>query len=808
VRRHREQTLSASLAHPPRFRLAARDGARLTLASDGAAVVHIFVLEPDIIRVFVLPDGAPVMPRTWAIAPGAEDVAAEGRDRFDTAGFSAPDYTLEKTDERLVITTTALRLSIRLRGLFCRWEMATPAGWREIARDRPTQAYNFGWWDEPVRHHLVLKPGERYFGLGERSGPMDRAGRRLRLSNTDAMGYSAATSDPLYKHIPFYITFGAEAPAAAFGLFYDTLADCTFDFGQELSNYHGRYRSFAAEAGDLDYYVIAGPAVADVTRRFTWLTGRPAFLPKWGLGYSGSTMSYTDAPDAQAEMAGFIAGCREHDILCDSFHLSSGYSSIGPRRYVFHWNRDKFPDPAGFAASYRAAGVRLVANIKPCLLDDHPRFAEAQSRGLLITDDAGEPYRVQFWDGLGAYLDFTNPETLDWWKEHVEADLLAYGIAATWNDNNEFEIPSGAARAAMFGAGGSANAAKPLQPMLMMRASREAQRRHAPDQRPFVVSRSGAAGMQRYAQTWSGDNATSWETLRFNIRMGLGLALSGVSNAGHDIGGFAGPAPDPELFVRWVQAGVFMPRFSIHSWNDDGTANEPWMHPAATPAVRALIALRYRLLPYLYDLAWRHHDAFEPIIRPTFAEFPDDPVCLADNDELMLGPWLLTAPVVEAGAETRTLYLPAGAAWWNWWTGERFEGGQSVATPAPWTQPVMFVREGGVIALNIADQHFDHRADTRAFALFPPRDGSFSATCFEDDGETASGAHGFWRIEAANTGGRLSVGCSKQGRAPPPGDRITVLLPRAAVDADQPIEGPIVSDDAEGPWRRLVIACD
>jgi alpha-glucosidase len=215
------------------------------------------------------------------------------------------------------------------------------------------------------------------------------------------MGYDARTSDPLYKHIPFYITRHGES-GLAFGLFYDTYADCTFDFGAERSNYHGPYRSFTAGAGDLDCYVIAGPAVADVTRRFTWLTGRPAFLPRWGLGYSGSTMSYTDAPDAQARMAAFIENCRRHDILCDSFHLSSGYTSIGPRRYVFHWNRDKFPDPAAFAASYHAAGVRLCANIKPCLLDDHPLFAEALARGLLIRQPDGEPAWTQFWDGVGA----------------------------------------------------------------------------------------------------------------------------------------------------------------------------------------------------------------------------------------------------------------------------------------------------------------------------------------------------------------------------------------------------------------------
>jgi alpha-glucosidase len=799
--------VKGSIAKPPVFRLAERDGPRLTLRSDRGAVVHIFVLEADIVRVFVLPAGAPVMPRTWSIAPGQEDVAQDGRDRFDLSGFAAPDYALDQSDDRLVVTTPALRLTVDLKGLFCRWEMAVGGGWRPIARDRPTQAYNFGWWDDKVAHYLTLREDERFFGLGERSGAMDRAGRRFRLSNTDAMGYSAATSDPLYKHIPFYITLAGE-PAAAFGIFYDTLADCAFDFGMERSNYHGRYRSFTADDGDLDYYVIAGPQAADVVRRFTWLTGRPAFLPRWGLGYSGSTMSYTDAPDAQVRMTEFIEGCRRHDILCDSFHLSSGYTSIGARRYVFHWNREKFPDPAAFAADFRKAGVRLCANIKPCLLDDHPLFEEARARGLLIRDQAGEPYWVQFWDGLGAYLDFTNPETLDWWKAHVDRDLLSFGVEATWNDNNEFEIPSNDARASMFGDGAAAASAKPLQTLMMMRASRETQRAHAPDRRPFLVSRAGGAGMQRYVQTWSGDNATSWETLRYNIRMGLGLALSGVSNSGHDIGGFSGPAPDAELFVRWVQAGVFMPRFSIHSWNDDGTVNEPWMHPAATETVRALIALRYRLLPYLYDLTWRHHADFEPIVRPTFLAFPDDRECLAENDELMLGPWLLTALVVEPGAVTRSFYLPAGAIWRDFWSGERFDGGRRVTLPAPLDRPVLLVREGAAIPLNIAEQHFDRRADQRAFAVFPPPAGKVEGRCFEDDGESEAwrdGGYGFWRMEVDCAEDRLIVAFGREGPSPPAGDTLTVLLPQSEARPVEAGVGRIAFDRVESGWRVVAI---
>ncbi|WP_304175920.1 glycoside hydrolase family 31 protein [Phenylobacterium aquaticum] len=795
-----------SIANPPLFRLAGRDGARVTLSTEAGFTVEVFVLEPDIIRVLHRPKTSQGAMKTWAIAPGMEDVPDQGRDRMAQDGFACPAFDLKVVDDTtLVITTERLRLTVRLKGLFFLWEMADGAGgWTCVARDRATQAYNLGWWGDQVRHYLERNSAERYFGLGEKTGAMDRAGRRFRMGNVDAMGYDARSSDPLYKHIPFYITHN-EGTGLAFGLFYDTYADCSFDFGAERSNYHGLYRGFAAESGDLDYYVIAGPKVADVTRRFTWLTGRPALMPRWALGYSGSTMSYTDAPDAQARMAEFIANCREHDILCDSFHLSSGYTSIGPRRYVFHWNLDKFPDPAGFARSYHEAGIRLCANIKPCLLDDHPLFEEALTQGLMILDAQGEPAWCQFWDGVGAYLDFTNPATQTWWRAHVTADLLAVGIDATWNDNNEFEVTSPDALAHMFGAPAPAAETKPLQTLLMLRASRQAQTAHAPERRPFLVSRAGAAGMQRYVQTWSGDNATAWESLQYNIRMGLGLALSGVSNSGHDIGGFSGPRPDAELFVRWVEAGVFMPRFSIHSWNDDGSANEPWMHPEATASVRDLIRLRYQLTPYLYDLTWRHHDAFAPIVRPTFHDFPDDPGCLADCDDLMLGPDLLVATVIAPGQTERELRTPAGVDWRDFWTGRRHPGGETITLPAPWGRPPLLVRDGSAIPLNIAEQSFDRRGDVRAFAIFAPVDGAFTATCYEDDGESEAwrtGGFGQWILSVEASPDSLRIDARATGQRPPTGALALLLRP----DDARPVtsaRGRLVSDRLADGWRRL-----
>ena len=790
----------ASLADPPVFRLVERDGAHLVLKAAGGEMAHIFVLEPDIIRVMVLPDGAMRFPRTWAIAPGQADVADEGRDRFDLSGFSLPDFELTEDGRGLVLATACLRLELRWRNLRCRWSMRVGEDWREVAADRPTQAYDFGWWDGRPRHYLKTMPGEAYYGLGERSGPMDRAGRRFRLTNLDAMGYDAETSDPLYKHIPFYMTRAAEG--AAFGLFYDTLADCDFDFGCERDNYHGLYRGFVADSGDLDYYLIAGPEPMDVTRRFTWLTGKPARLPDWSLAYSGSTMAYTDAHDAQARMGEFLAHCEQHDIPCESFHLSSGYTSIGDKRYVFHWNRDKFPDPAAFIAAYAAKGVRLCANIKPCLLGDHPLFEEARAAGYLISEPDGAPHWVQFWDEVGAYIDFTNPAAAAWWKAQATTSLLDYGVAATWNDNNEYEVASPRAMIAGIGEPRAAAECKPLQPLLMMRASREAQLTHAPTQRPMVVTRSGAVGMHRYAQTWSGDNTTAWKTLRWNLRMGLGLALSGVSNFGHDIGGFAGPRPSRELFLRWIAAGVLLPRFSIHSWNEDGSANEPWMYPDAVPDVRALLGLRHRLTPYLKECLRRYADTCEPVIRPPFLSFPNDLGCDAEQDAFMLGEALLAAPVVEAAATAVNLRLPAGADWEDFWTGDQHRGGASVRLDCPMDRTPILQRLGSVIPINLAPAHFGAYSLMRGARVAAPVDGSISGVWVEDDGQTNDGPSACWTIvgEADEATITLALGVSGSLATD---RRVTLVLPARDRRAIRLSEGRIERDHTVAGERLI-----
>lgn len=725
------------------FELKKQENNIITFQLDNPMVVaQVMVLEHDLIRVLMTKGEELEVENTWLVAPGMDDVPFEGRSRFDLSPFSLPAYQLASEGHTVSIETEMLKLSIDLDGFKATWFHKAAGGeLKQIAADRNTQAYNFdGSLGDGIFHYLQRSHDEQYFGLGEKSGDMDRYGKRYRMLSVDPMGYDAQHTDPLYKHIPFYITRNKQSDIS-FGIFYDNMAQSVFDMGNEMDNYHGWYRYYHSFAGDLDYYIIAGPEVKDVVKKYSWLTGKTIFSPKWSIGYSGSTMTYTDAPDAQEQLKRFIELCEEKDIICDSFQLSSGYTSIGDKRYVFNWNRDKFPDPKGFIDEYHQKGVQLCANIKPALLKSHPQFCDLEKQGIFIKNSSGEVEMVQFWDEVGAYIDFTNEKAIQWWKENVTAQLLEYGIDSTWNDNNEFEIWSSKAVSNGFGKELPFETMRSIQPLLMMKASYEAQKEYAPELRPYLISRSGSPGMQRYVQTWSGDNYTSWKSLKYNIKMGLGLSMSGIYNVGHDVGGFSGPAPDPELLVRWVQNGIFHPRFTIHSWNDDQTVNVPWMYEETTGVIRNLLKFRHRITPYLYTALYEAHENYEPIIRPTFYDFGQDKKTYEENDDFMLGESMLVASVVEEGKTERDVYLPINeGGWYNFHTTEWHEGGQLITVPAPMDYNPLLIKAGSIIPINDTDPTFLSKGDAaRGFLLYPHREnGSSSYRLFEDDGVSAN----------------------------------------------------------------------
>ncbi len=761
------------LRHVP-FSLKSIDGNLLTFTSGAVnESVRVFVLEDDIIRVLMTQNGELALDKTWAVAPGMEDIPKEGRDKLDITPFSKPPFSHLEKDGVFTLETSKVRMVITLDGFKVCWHEKTPDGeWTRVLMDRQTQAYNFGHsLGEGPFHYTKRFPDELVYGLGEKAGNLERTGRSFTMRSVDPMGYDAETSDPLYKHWPFYITHSTRT-GLSYGLFYDNFSTAWFDMGKEIDSYHRDFRSYHGECGDLDYYFIAGPHISDVTMRFSWLTGKTAFMPKWSLGYSGSTMTYTDADNAQEQLMRFIEECDENGIPCDSFQLSSGYTSINGKRYVFNWNYDKFPDPKKFAADFHARGVRLCANIKPALLLDHPMYEELDKKGLFLRSRDGKMSELsQFWDDLGSYVDFTNTQAYGWWKDQVTKQLLEYGIDSTWNDNNEFEVWDGQAKAHGFGHEVNIALIRPVLTLLMMKASFEAQREFAPERRPYLISRSGCPGMQRYVQTWSGDNRTFWKTLKYNIKMGVGMSLSGMYNLGHDIGGFAGDAPEPELFVRWVQNGMFTPRFTIHSWNDDKTVNVPWMYPEYTALVRKAMLLRVRLTPYFYDLLYRSHEKGEPFLRPVFYNYENDARTFTESDDFMVGRDFLVASVVNKGQFERSVYLPEEEfGWTDFHTGLWYDGGQTVTLPAPIQYNPLLVRGGAIIPVNDAEIDFERKSDDkRGFMLFAPRKGKgFSSyELFEDDGETNAYKDGsFAKISVSMDWDEknVRVGISKTGK--------------------------------------------
>lgn len=564
------------------------------------------------------------------------------------------------------------------------------------------------------RHCFAQDQFEHYYGFGEKSGQLDKYMRRLRMYSCDTIGYDAEHTDPLYKHIPFFIKH-REKDHAWCGMFYDCTAAAFFDLGCERSGYWDKYINFTCDSGELDYYLLLGENPAQIVRAYTALTGTTAMPPLKTVGHIASTMYHTEAPSrADNEIEAFFDEMDRQDIPCDAYHLSSGYTAQKGKRCVFTWNTERFPDPAGFCRRMRNRGIILSPNVKPAMLLENPNYDRFAKAGAFVYHQAtGAPNLEQYWGGAASLIDFTSDTGYAMWKQGMRESLLDTGIMAIWDDNNEYEIDHPDAMCKGCGRVCRAAELKPVFSNLMARAAREAIADKDPDCRPYILSRSGYAGIQRYAQTWAGDNGTSWNNLKYNIPIMLGMSLSGVANQGCDIGGFAGPAPDAELFVRWVQNGIFQPRFCIHSCNSDNTITQPWSFPEYTPVIRDLIRFRYGLSLYLYSLLWQAHTTGDPIMRPMMYVSPDDPCCLGESFDFCYGPFLLVASVVEQGALTRQIYLPKDWGWYDWYTGERYEGGQTITLDAPLSRVPLLYREGSIIpvvepANRISNDMFHH----------------------------------------------------------------------------------------------------
>lgn len=600
-----------------------------------------------------------------------------------------------------------------------------------------------------VNHYSrMLDEEECYYGFGEKGGTLNKNKMFLRQRATDAMGYDAQKMDTLYKHIPFYIRLNRESQKAV-GLFYHNFHESVFNMGCEKSNYWSRYTYWQADGGDIDLFFIGGSTLKKIVDNYTYLTGRPALLPKRALGYQGSSMYYPELEkDSDDAVLDFIDTIKEEGFPIDGFHLSSGYTNTDGKRYVFTWNHDRFKDPEAYFAAMNEKGAQNVPNIKPGILLSHPRFQEFMDQDVFVKSADKEGLATgKWWGGEGAFWDFTKQEARRAWQNYVIDSLISKGTNSIWNDNCEYDsILDKDALCDFEGQGGTIGALKPFMSTIMCKIAVDAVKEHDENARPYVVCRSGSAGIQKYAQTWSGDNYTSWDSLKYNIPMITGMGLSGQPNSGADIGGFAGPAPEEELFVRWVQNGVFQPRFSIHSASNDNTVTEPWMYEGSKEKVRDAMLLRYRFAPYLYSLEYEASQTGAPIMRPLVYEFQEDPAVYEESFQFMFGRDLLVANVLEKGAVTKKVYLPKGSIWYDWNDNYRcYEGGQTIEVPVTLDSIPMFVREGAIIPMAKNQlMSMEKDAVTKLHLILAPGKES-SMTVYDDDGKSNSFINGEFR---------------------------------------------------------------
>jgi alpha-glucosidase len=542
-----------------------------------------------------------------------------------------------------------------------------------------------------------LRQGERIYGLGDKTGSFDRRGESFVDWNTDAYGFQRDT-DPIYKSIPFYIATGAEG--GAYGLFLDNSWRSWFDFGHRDAD----VIEFGAEGGPIDYYIIAGPTVRDVVRRYTDLTGKAPLPPRWALGYQQSRYSYMSA----GEVRSIAATLRKDRIPSDVIWLDIDYQD---RNRPFTTNKKTFPDLKKLASDIGAEGLKLVA-----ITDLHIAYAPNQGYAPYDSGAAGDHflkkvdgslYVAQVWPGPSVFPEFTAERSRAWWGSLYE-DFVADGIAGFWNDMDEpaiFETPTKtmplsvrhriesddfsprvASHAEIHNVYGMENSRATHDGLLSLR----------PDVRPFVMTRASYAGGQRYAVTWTGDNSSSWDHLKLAVQQMLSLGLSGFAWSGADIPGFTGGA-SPELATRWFEIGAFTPIFRGHSAKNTLRA-EPWADgPAQLSIRRKFIEERYRLLPYLYEVADEAARTGDPVIRPTFYDYPQ--MANASCDQSMA--FTLGADLLVAGSprpespEPYDVCLPA-KGWYDYWTGTRIAADKISETPKLDRLPV-FVRPGAIV---------------------------------------------------------------------------------------------------------------
>ncbi len=635
-----------------------------------------------------------------------------------------PEITCREVEDRFELASGAL--TIKLTKSLLRITILNADG-HVISDDEK----GFHW--EPNTHfggNVVmtskhLQAGEGFYGLGDKSCSLELRRKRFSIWGADTYGYGP-DSDPLYKNIPFYIGLHHQI---SYGIFFDNSFRSFFDFGHERDN----VTSFFAQGGEMNYYFIYGPSQREVAEGYAELTGRPSLPPIWALGYHQCKWSY-ESTETVKEIANKF---RELEIPCDAIYLDIDYMD-GFR--CFTWHPDNFPNPKKLISELEEDGFKTVVMIDPGIKIDRDYwvYQEGKVGDHFCRRMDGDLMKGSVWPGLCCFPDYTKPEVRQWWAGLYREMIAELGVHGVWNDMNEpavFEegtFPRDV-RHDYDGHPCSHRKGHNVYGMQMARATYEGLQRFGNGRRPFVITRSGYSGVQRFSSAWTGDNVASWDHLRIANIQCQRLSLTGLSFIGSDIGGFIG-SPDGELFVRWLQMAIFHPFCRTHSSGDHGD-QEPWSfgEPYTTVA-RKFISLRYQLLPYIYTTFWQYCQHGTPMLRSLAFLDQADPETHYREEEFGLGEAFFICPVSKPDCDGRWLYLPQGN-WYDFWTNQQLEGREEVWRDTPLDRMPIFVKAGSIIPLGPHRQHTADREQAAPTIHVYNHDGQASGVWYEDAGD-------------------------------------------------------------------------
>jgi alpha-glucosidase len=657
------------------------------------AQAEVCFLAPDLVRVNWFPGIAPI---PYAIA------------RHD---WAVVETTLEDMGDRWTVSSAALKVIVGVDGSITFGDQAGPP----LRQELPPQRQGERW-----VHQAQLRAEEHIYGLGERASTLNlraakdkqQHSKTYRMWNFDAAGMYGPGSDPMYICIPVYLGLHS---SGSYLIFYENSFDAKFTF-EEVA-------TADFEGGALRYYIMAGEP-PQLLERYTELTGRSSLPPRWALGYHQSRWGYRNEATIREEVKAFGA----HNLPLSVIHLDID-CQVGHRAFTIDPKR--FPKLASFTQELAELGVRFIAINNPGIKYSRASnlFLEGQVLGGFCTYPNKELVVAPVWAGRTVFPDFTNPLVRAWWSRQY-AYLLDVGVAGFWHDMNEpaafilwgdRSLPK-VAQHCLEGRTGDHREAHNVYGLLEAEAAYQSIRQYRPQQRPFIVSRSGWAGLQRYAWTWTGDIVSTWQALRQTVATIVGLGLSGIPYSGPDIGGFQGN-PSAELYLRWFQMATFLTFFRTHVANNvqpraPWTYGEPYLS-----IIRQFLQLRYRLLPYLYTLSWEAAQKGYPPIRPVFWSDWRNQALWNVEDAFCLGDALLVCPIVQENVRSRTVILPKGD-WYNFWNDTVIEGGKAVQLESPLEQIPLLVKAGSILPMEENGQLI--------LQLYPPEQGMSEGYVYTD----------------------------------------------------------------------------